>query len=192
MGAAAILYGDQGSTLLAITWTWASLAIILYGLRAASAARLQSTDRFLGLRLDFICVSLAFVATLTAQITTTISLERARSTDQGLDTISDVIYTGLVANCAAIFGMIFGRLAVVALLLQLHGPTYPNGKIALWVIAISQSVFSIVQVRRACELAVTPKEDFCLPYISLRSLSQSISAVQLAGSGMSLRLGRAT
>lgn len=149
MGAAAILYGDQGSTLLAITWTWAAIAIILYILRAASAARQQSTDRLFGLRWDFTWVSLAFVATLTAQITTTVSLERARSSDQGLDTIADVIYTGLVANCAAIFGMIFGRFAVVALLLELHGPTYPKGKIVLWAIAISQCVFSIVQVGKS-------------------------------------------
>ncbi|KAI5370483.1 hypothetical protein Slin14017_G013620 [Septoria linicola] len=146
MGLAALLYGEEGPRLLAVTWTWTALAIILYSLRAASAAVQPSTDRLFGLRWDFIWVTLALVATLTAQITTTVSLEHASGPTQGIKTISDVIYTGLVANCAAIFGMTFGRFAVVALLLSIHGPTYPNGKLSLWIIAISQFVINIIQV----------------------------------------------
>ncbi|PPJ56295.1 hypothetical protein CBER1_00669 [Cercospora berteroae] len=146
MGNAAFLYGDRGDTLLAITWTWFSIAAVLYVLRAASAARQKADGNFCGIRWDFVWVTVAVAMALTAQIIYTVSYEFAAHGNQGLKTVAQVIFYGTIASCTAMTSSVFGRFAVVALLLQLQGPTYPKGRIVLWFIAISQFIVNGIQV----------------------------------------------
>ncbi|KAM3418837.1 hypothetical protein BST61_g4801 [Cercospora zeina] len=146
MGNAAFLYGDRGDVLLAITWTWCSIAAVLYILRAASAARQKSDSTFCGIRWDFVFVTVAVALALAGQIVYTMSYNFAAYGNKGLTTVSQVIFYGTIASLSAMTSSVFGRGAVVALLLQLQGPTYPKGKIALWFIAVSQFAVNAIQL----------------------------------------------
>ncbi|KAF2214650.1 hypothetical protein CERZMDRAFT_95042 [Cercospora zeae-maydis SCOH1-5] len=146
MGNAAFLYGDRGITFLAITWAWTSIAAVLYVLRAASVARQKSDSAFCGIRWDFVWVTVALVLAFNAQIIYTISYNFAAHGNQGLTTVAQVILFGTIASLSALTSSVFGRCAVVALLLQLQGPTYPKGRIALWFVAVSQFVINAIQL----------------------------------------------
>jgi hypothetical protein len=71
-------YGGKGPEILKITWTECAVAFIFYLLRAFSASRNKGADIYnvLGIRLDFVTVTVAIVSTLSQLAILTNSLRK--------------------------------------------------------------------------------------------------------------------
>lgn len=71
-------YGGKGPKILEITWTECVVAFLLYLLRAFSASRNKGADIYniLGIRLDFITVTVAIVSILSQLPVLTNSLQK--------------------------------------------------------------------------------------------------------------------
>ncbi|KAF7196270.1 hypothetical protein HII31_02337 [Pseudocercospora fuligena] len=142
-----LLFGDGGDILLAVTWTWAGIAATLYVLRACYASRELSREHssVFGIRWDFFWVTLAFTAALTAQVAITVSYCKAANTHQRPSAIVPglrvLIQTSTISGLAVLPSMIFGRFAVIALLLTLQGQIHRQWKVLLYAIGAIQAIF---------------------------------------------------
>ena len=69
--AQAILYGDEGTLLVCLTWAWAGIATVLVLIRSVVASRATS-DRpsLLGLRWDYLWVMIAYVSRISDAVRT--------------------------------------------------------------------------------------------------------------------------
>ncbi|CAK4031383.1 hypothetical protein DOTSEDRAFT_158433 [Lecanosticta acicola] len=143
-----VLYGTEGDTLMGLTWTWTWIAIMLFVLRTAFASKApRDTLSFYGIRWDYIWVTIAFVTALISQIFITVSYHNAtKRPGQMMEHIEYILYWGIISNTFAMLSMAFGRFAVVALLLSLHGTTFPRGRTMLQVLGVLQFLTSMLQL----------------------------------------------
>ncbi|EME83157.1 uncharacterized protein MYCFIDRAFT_215208 [Pseudocercospora fijiensis CIRAD86] len=142
MAVVALLFGDGGTTLLAVTWTWTTIATILFVLRTWYASREPSKEHasFFGIRWDYAAVTIAYAAALASEITTTVGYRMAYWTKPLLESLKEVVPTIVLSNVVAYVSMIFGRFAIIALLLSLQGTAYRQWRISLWIVGGAQAM----------------------------------------------------
>ncbi|KAF7191067.1 hypothetical protein HII31_07582 [Pseudocercospora fuligena] len=137
-----ILFGDGGETLLAVTWTWTAIATIFFVFRTWYASREPSKEHasLFGIRWDYAAVTVAYAAALCSEITTTVGYRMAYYNKPLLESLKQVVPTIVISNVVAYFSMIFGRFAIIALLLSLQGTAYRQWRISLWIVGAAQAM----------------------------------------------------
>lgn len=165
----ATLTEGKGPVLLAVTWTWAGIATVLYVLRTlnASVAPKDHPSLF-GFRWDYVWATVAYVSTpsrdgsrlernadaleinaLIANAFLTTSVLHGTGNHQGLLSESQDINSALwswIGQICAIMALVWGRFAVIAFLVALQGKTYRTWKRILFVVGGAQFLINAIEI----------------------------------------------
>ena len=130
-------YGTKGPVILGVTWTGASVATILIGLRVYTRVKLVPSGTWaLGWAL------LAFAFTTTAQAALTVGCVNGAGRHEpviqsGDDPMSEALKRIYISNSIATVALGIGKIAAAAFLISLQGPNHKKGRWALSLLAAS-------------------------------------------------------
>ncbi|KAF2148953.1 hypothetical protein K461DRAFT_55615 [Myriangium duriaei CBS 260.36] len=137
-------YGGAGPWMLGVTWTQATIAVILVALRAYAARTHLGKMRW-----DFIFVTIGVAGGTTALSCLTVGslhgigmhINHLELTDLWI--VLRFTWIGLMTG---LVGITFAKLSIVALLLQITTPVQPRRRALLWSIAILLVVVNAIQI----------------------------------------------
>ncbi|CAK3792472.1 Hypothetical predicted protein [Lecanosticta acicola] len=151
-GPPAHAYGGRGTLILGITWTETTLATIAVILRAYSAGRLAKKAEW-----DLFWVLIAWTSSFVAQILITLSALYGMGNHVDILTPNDVVQAskwGWIGQIVALFAIGFAKIAVVALLLRMQGPSHVRKKWILhgsWITNLILNVNQMIMILLQCD-----------------------------------------
>lgn len=144
-------YGGRGPLIMGITWTETALATIAVILRAYSAGRLVKKAEW-----DLFWVIVAWTSSFVAQVLITLSSLYGIGNHVGVLSPNDVVQANKwswIGQIVALFAIGFGKIAVVALLLRIQGPTHrKKGWIlhGVWVTNLILNINQMIMILLQC------------------------------------------